>query len=79
MANWYNVAAEDDYTCHDKTLADDYKSMLKNRLVSRIRDYRIFNLTVRFSKSIPHSSIGYLTHPRVAKLVSDWVCSGDAV
>ncbi len=70
---WHNVSAEDDYLCHDNTCADDYKPMLKQRLVSSIRDYRIYNLAVRYGKSNPHSSLGYLIHPRVTSILTDWL------
>ncbi len=70
---WQNVSAEDDYMCHDSTLSDDYRAMLKLRQVSAIRDYRVYNLAVRYGKSNPHSSIGYLIHPRVSKIVCDWL------
>ena len=76
---WHNVAAEDDYMCHDNTLRDDYSEMLKLRIVSSIRDYRIYNLAVRYGKSNPHSSLGYLVHPRVTKIVSDWLRQDDSV
>ncbi|MDH3647791.1 MAG: hypothetical protein OER80_13565 [Gammaproteobacteria bacterium] len=70
---WNNVAAEDDYVCHDKTIADDFKAMLKQRVISSIKDFRIYNMAVRYGKSNPHSSIGYLIHPRISKLVTDWL------
>lgn len=73
VISWYNVAAEDDYTCHDNTLADDFKKMLHKRLVSAVHDYRIYNLAVRYGKSNPHSSVGYYIHPRISKIVSDWL------
>jgi hypothetical protein len=73
IVNWYNVAAEDDFTCHDETVANDFSSMLGNHLISRIKDYRIYNLAVRFGRSNPHTSLGYLIHPRVAKLVAEWL------
>lgn len=73
VISWHNVAAEDDYTCHDNTLADDFKRMLHKRLVSAVHDYRIYNLAVRYGKSNPHSSVGYYIHPRVSKIVSDWL------
>jgi len=73
VITWHNVSAEDDYFSHDNTLADDFKGMLKNRQVSSIRDYRIYNMCIRYGKSNPHSSIGYLIHPRVAQIVSDWL------
>jgi hypothetical protein len=75
---WHNVSAEDDYTCHDNTLADDFKMMLKQHVVSAVNDYRIFNLAVRYGKSNPHSSIGYYIHPRVSKILADWL-QNDAV
>lgn len=75
---WHNVAAEDDYCCHDNTLADDFKVMLQQRIISEVHDYRIFNLAVRYGKSNPHSSIGYYIHPRISKILADWLQS-DAV
>ncbi len=73
VITWYNVAAEDDYSCHDNTLADDFKKMLHQRMVSAVHDYRIYNLAVRYGKSNPHSSVGYYIHPRVTKIIVDWI------
>ena len=73
VISWHNLAAEDDYTCHDATLADDFKKMLVQRRVSAVHDYRIFNLAVRYGKSNPHSSVGYYIHPRLAKILSSWL------
>ncbi|MBT8090677.1 MAG: hypothetical protein KJO01_10760 [Gammaproteobacteria bacterium] len=73
VVSWHNVAAEDDYTCHDNTLADDFKKMLKQRVVSAVHDYHVFNLAVRYGHSNPHSSVGYYIHPRTAKIISDWL------
>lgn len=73
VISWHNLSAEDDYTCHDATLADDFKTMLRQRQVSAVHDYRIFNLAVRYGKSNPHSSIGYYIHPRLTKIIVDWV------
>jgi len=78
VISWHNIAAEDDFTCHDNTLADDYKKMLRQRLVSAVHDYRVFNLAVRYGKSNPHSSVGYYIHPRTSKILADWMQSGDA-
>jgi hypothetical protein len=75
VITWHNVSAEDDYTCHDNTLADDFKSMLEQRAVSTVQDYCVYNLAVRFGKSNPHSSIGYFIHPRTSKIVVDWLQS----
>ena len=30
-------------------------------------------LAVRYGKSNPHSSVGYYVHPRLAKILSDWI------
>ncbi len=73
VISWCNVAAEDDYTCHDKTLADDYRRMMNERLISAISDYRIYNHAVRFGRSNPHSSVGYYIHPRLTKILADWL------
>ena len=70
---WHNVAAEDDYVAHDRTVADDYKAMMKQRQISSIRDYRVYNLAIRYGRSDPHCSIGYLCHPRVIKILVDWI------
>lgn len=75
LSSWHNIAAEDDYVCHDKTVADDYKDMLQQRLIGDIRDHTIYNLSVRYGRSNPHSSAGYLIHPRVAQLLAQWLDS----
>jgi len=73
VITWHNVSAEDDYTCHDNTLADDFKNMLEQHAVSAVQDYCVYNLAVRFGKSNPHSSVGYLIHPRMSKIIDDWL------
>ena len=73
VISWDNVSAEDDYTCHDNTLADDFKKMMDQRLVSAVHDYCIYILAVRYGKSNPHSSVGYYIHPRVSKIIVDWI------
>jgi hypothetical protein len=76
---WHNVSAEDDYLCHDHTLADDFREMLELRVVSAIRDYHVYNLAVRYGRSNPHSSVGYLIHPRVTQIIADWLRSDEMV
>ena len=73
VISWQNLAAEDDYACHDTTLADDFKKMMVQKRVSAVHDYRIFNLAVRYGKSNPHSSVGYYIHPRLSKIIADWL------
>lgn len=70
---WHNVSAEDDYMSHDNTVADDFKAMLSQRQISSIRDYRIYNMAIRYGRSNPHNVLGYLVHPRVTKIVADWL------
>ena len=76
VVSWHNVSAEDDFVSHDDTLADDYNQMLKQKQVSFIRDHRIYNLSVRYGKSNPHSSLGYLIHPRTIEIVAEWLQQG---
>lgn len=73
VVTWHNVSAEDDWTCYDNTLADDFKEMLQQRAVSTVQDYRVYNLAVRYGKSNPHSSVGYYIHPRISKILMDWI------
>ncbi len=73
VITWHNISAEDDYTCHDNTLADDFKKMMAQRMVSAVYDHRGYNLAVRYGRSNPHSSVGYYIHPRTAKVIVDWI------
>lgn len=73
LIRWYNLSAEDDYVCHDKAVGDDFKAMLEHRMLSEIGDQTIYNLTVRYGRSNPHSSVGYLIHPRMSGILSDWL------
>ena len=73
IRDWHNLAAEDDYFCHDKTLQDDFYPMLEQGLVQQIKDHRIYNLAVRYGKSQPQSLLGYLAHPRTAQLINHWL------
>ena len=72
IITWHNVSAEDDYACHDKTVADDFKLMMREHVISSINDYRVYNHTMRYGKSNPHCSLGYFIHPRIAKIIVDW-------
>jgi hypothetical protein len=73
VVNWVNVAAEDDYISHDQAVANDYADMKEFKLVKKITDKRIYNLSVRDGKSNPHHGSGYLIHPYVAGVVAKWV------
>ena len=73
VLTWHNVSAEDDYVSHDNTVADDFKAMLKQRQISSIRDYQIYNMAIRYGRSNPHNVIGYLIHPRTTRIVNAWL------
>jgi hypothetical protein len=73
VVSWHNLSAEDDFVSHDNTLADDFRPMLKQKQLSFLRDYRIYNLAVRYGRSNPHSSLGYLVHPRTAQILIEWL------
>ncbi len=74
VVRWENITAEDDYISHDQTVANDFKEMLRSGLATqRIRDHHIYNLAVRGGSSNPHSSVGYLVHPKTAQLVAQWL------
>ena len=77
IITWENVSAEDDYLCHDKTVADDLKAMMREHVISSINDYRVYNHALRYGKSNPHCSLGYFIHPRVAKIIVDWLEAPD--
>jgi len=70
---WFNIAAEDDFLCHDKTVADDFAPFLQSRKISNISDHLIYNLAVRYGRSAPGYSAGYLVHPRVAEQLANWL------
>lgn len=76
LISWYNVAAEDDFYCYDKTVANDFAALLKGQRISRMKDYRIYNLAVRYGRSNPHNGVGYLVHPRMTALVAGWLTKG---
>jgi hypothetical protein len=57
-------------------MANDFDNMLESRLLSRIDDYHIYNLTEHYGKSNPHGAIGYLIHPRLSLILKDWLKAG---
>ena len=73
VKRWLNFSAEDDFISHDETIKNDYKDMLRKRLVEEIRDEDIYNLAVRKGSSNPHSSAGYLIHPKLIAAIGDWL------
>ena len=73
IRKWVNIAAEDDYISHDSEILDNYRGMKKLGLIESIKDYKIYNLSVRDGKSNPHHISGYLVHPRTAEILAHWI------
>lgn len=70
---WINFAAEDDYIAHDPTLANDFKRMVQFGLTSSITDKHIYNMAIRWDNSNPHHGTGYLIHPQMSRITTDWL------
>lgn len=73
IGTWHNVAAKDDFICHDATMRGDYRAMLKFGMLDDIRDRKIYNCYAQDGKSNPHKLYGYLANPACAGLVADWI------
>ncbi|MEM6712146.1 MAG: hypothetical protein AAF590_07675 [Pseudomonadota bacterium] len=73
VKHWHNIAAHDDFICHDATMKDDYKAMRTFGYVETIKDHRIYNCWTRNGTSNPHNFYGYLVHPLTAGLIADWI------
>ena len=73
ILHWHNVAAEDDFISHDSKIANDFRRMHSLTGIQEISDYKVYNLAVRSGKSNPHHGAGYLIHPTVVKIVTDWL------
>jgi len=73
IKRWENVSAEDDFISHDSKLSNDYRRMCKKGLIDEINDQKIYNLAVRRGASNPHHGTGYLIHPKVINLITDWI------
>jgi len=71
ISRWFNVAAEDDYLCHDQRLNNDFEKMA----ITTQHNVKGYNLSIRHSKSNPHHAVGYLISPEVVKIVANWLDS----
>jgi hypothetical protein len=73
---WENLAAKDDYICHDRLLCDDFDGMRELGLLpGGLHDHFIHNLNLRADRSNPHASVGYLIHPTFSQLLANWLRS----
>ena len=74
IRNWMNVSATGDLISLDRTFADDFSEMLESGYVRSINDHcRDLYTWYRNDEGLNvHRSYGYLVHPVVARLVTDW-------
>jgi len=73
IRDWFNFAAEDDFISHDSKIKNDFKDMIRYKMLRSINDEHVYNLAVRGENSNPHHSTGYLIHPKVIKAIVEWV------
>ena len=73
VGHWNNIAAVDDFICHDATMRGDFADMLKFAYVDGITDKRIYNCYAKDGKANAHKFYGYLVHPVVAAQIANWI------
>ncbi|MBQ91649.1 MAG: hypothetical protein CL441_09635 [Acidimicrobiaceae bacterium] len=74
IVRWHNIAAEDDFISHDQSIEDDFAGLqVHHARTKTVKDHRVYNLAVREGKSNPHSSVGYLIHPKLSELIAAWL------
>jgi hypothetical protein len=74
IRNWVNISAVGDITPLDRSLAEDYKEMLKPGMTESIKDYSkgIYNYFRNENGLNFHRSYGYLVNPAVGKVIANW-------
>ncbi len=77
ILSWVNVAAEDDYVCHDDRLANDYARHARATAGQPHRRRAHLQLAVRYGRSNPHNAFGYLIHPRISRAIAQVVGRAD--
>lgn len=75
IRDWVNIAARDDFVCHDEAIRDDFKPMLKKGYVESIKDINrgVHTFWKGQQGTNPHKLYGYLDHPKVAKQIASWI------
>ena len=71
---WENVSATGDLISLDKTVGDDFGSMVDQGLAGRIVDHcgGVFNWFRNENGLNVHRSYGYLVNPVVGRIIADW-------
>jgi len=62
---WINIAAVDDYVSHADRLDNNFGNIISDKLM--------YNLSLRFNKSNPHNSAGYLISPVTVNHIGNWI------
>lgn len=73
IRKWINVSAKHDYIAVDSDMDDDFDDMLDYGLDSIMDVRKIYNFAKRNGESRPHSSLGYLIHPKFTKQLQAWM------
>ncbi len=73
---WVNMSAYDDFICHDATMADDFRDMVRRGYIRRIHDRpKIYSFWRGGRGANPHKLYGYLNHPDVGAEIAAWIRS----
>lgn len=73
--SWHNLSARGDAIAHDARLANDFRAMVRHRLVEEIVDHIGLCTVYRSREGIwnPHKLYGYLILPEVGRLVAQHI------
>lgn len=74
IEHWINVTSEGDTTAVDRNLKDDFKEMVKYKLLTSLEDHckGIYNFYHNEEGLNCHTSYGYLVNPAVGSIITDW-------
>ena len=75
ISRWINIAASGDLIATDRHLANDFRSMRKYGLISKIEDVAagVHSCFGTAEGPSAHRCFGYFFHPLVAGLIADWL------
>lgn len=73
VKDWVNLSAQDDFICHDPTVANDFKAMKRQGCVDSITDRKIYNFWLGAEATNPHKFYGYLDNEVFAREVTSWI------
>ena len=74
IKDWINFSAQDDFICHDPTVKDDFRDMVRDGHVGSIQDRKMYNFWIgEKGNTNPHKLYGYLDNKAVAQEVVDWM------